>query len=298
MTHFVDKQRVCQQQQQGYRLPYSAIQKTRHLSWAVKAKLPLKNATRGNLLANSTWQICRAKTADRQKRQKQQHGDKTHLSSKQANRQDDHYLSGISICDYRGAGLALSLSFSFGSRRGCGWARGWSSKLAWIVGVSDRRLQGGVVATWAHKAGKCQNDALCCLSYIPQDRQKEIGGLWAGPNAISIQMWTRQRARRQNESSSSARKRHLDLDLDWDLRSELRAQSYELWKGPTSLATKEPSRLFTCWKMPRLLWLTVRRNLAYAFCIWNASSERRRLLINSSAGRYKFVWLIATGQWE
>jgi len=57
----------------------------------------------------------------------------------------------------------------------------------------------------------------------------------------------------------------------------------------------EPSGLFTCWKMPRLLWLTVRRNLAHAFCILNASSERRRLLINSSAGRYKFVWLIATG---
>lgn len=50
------------------------------------------------------------------------------------------------------------------------------------------------------------------------------------------------------------------------------------------------------WEIPRLLWLTVRRNLAHAFCILNASTPTgRRLLINSSAGRYKFVWLIATG---
>lgn len=111
-------------------------------------------------------------------------------------------------------------------------------------------------------------------------------------------MWTRRRARRQNESSSSASGATLG-PWTWS-----RSESGRWMEEPELLwGTKEPA-LFTCWKMPRLLRLTVRRNLAHAFCILNASCERRRLLINFSAGRYKFVWLIATargngsGEWR
>jgi len=188
-----------------------------------------------NLLAN-TWQICRAKTADRPKRQKQQHGDKTHLSSKQANRQDDHYLSRISICDYRGAQfepefepepeLEMMMMMRMRMELGAGLNRG-------SLG-SQTPNGGGVVAmaTWAHKTGKCQNDALCCLSYLPQAGKKRLADCEPGQMQLVF------KCGRASEHDAKTSHHHLRGNDTWTWTWAWDGT----WMGPTSLATKEPSR--------------------------------------------------------